>query len=155
MEAGFIAIIILVVIRVLAGLNIPIISTVLRWWWNIGLKIAAYIPFCGWMSRFIITKGDERAEAEKAHYVNVGRETDKATGEMVERAAARAKAEQEADRARRAQEEANRKELEENLRGRAYREWGTRDVHLNSDGSKVRIGDGDYMSIKEFEDSLS
>ena len=155
MEPIIIALIVLVAIRIIAGLNIPILSTILRAWWNISFKIAAFIPFCGWMAHLIITKGDEQAEAEKEHYVNVGRETDNATGEMLERSAARAKAEEEAYQARRAQEEAERNALEEDLRRRTYNAYGTRDVHLNSDGSKVRVGDSDYVSTEEFKRSLN
>ena len=154
MEPGIIAIIILVVFRVVAGLNIPIISTILRCWWNLSFKLAAFIPFCGWMSHLIITKGDKNAEAEKEHYVNIGRETDNATADMLEQSAARAKAEQEAYQAQLAQEEANRKALEEDLRGRAYRELGTRDVNLNSDGSKAKIGNSDYIPTEELKEKL-
>lgn len=155
MEAGIIAIIILVAIRVIAGLHIPILSAVIRAWWNISFKIAAFIPFCGWMSHFIIVeKGDAAAEAEKEHYVSVGQDTDKATADMLEESAARAKAEQEAYEAQRAQEEESRRAMEEDLRNRAYNALGTRDVHLNSDASKVRVGDNDFVPIDEFKKSL-
>lgn len=154
MEAGIIAVVIFVAIRVLAGLNIPVLSTIMRAWWNISFSLAAYIPFCGWMTHLIITKGDKAAEANKARLVEIGRQTDDATAEMLERSAERAKAEQAAYEAQRAEEEANRKALEEDLRGRAYNAYGTRDVHLNSDGSKVRVGDGDFVSTEEFKKSM-
>lgn len=155
MEVGFIAIIIVVVLRIVAGLNIPVISKIIRCWWNLGFKIAAHIPFCGWMSHLIITKGDKNAEAEKSHYVNIGRKTDNIAVDMLEQSAARAKAEQEAYQAQLAQEEAERRALEEDLRGRAYRTLGTRDVQLNSDGSKAKVGDGDYISTEELKKELT
>ena len=69
----------------------------MRTWWNLSFKLAAFIPFCGWMSHLIIAKkGDKAAEADKARFVEIGRETDNATSDMLERSAARAKAEQEA-----------------------------------------------------------
>lgn len=149
-----IAFIIFIAIRIIAGLNIPILSAVLRAWWNISFKIAAFIPFCGWMTHLIITKGDKQAKIEKEHYVNIGRETDDATAEMLERSAERAKAEEAARQVQREQEEANRRALEEDLRSRAYNKYGTRDVHLNSDGSKVRIGDSDFVSTEEFKKAV-
>lgn len=106
------------------------------------------------MSHFIITKGDESAEAEKAHYVNVGRETDNVATEMLNESAARAKAEEDAYQARLAQERENHRAMEEDLKSTAYKELGTRDVHLNSDGSKVKVGDSDYMSTEEFKNNL-
>lgn len=154
MEVGFIAIIIVVVLRIVAGLNIPVISKIIRWWWNLSFKIAAHIPFCGWMSHFIITKGDKNAEAAKEHYVNIGRKTDNIAVDMLEQSAARAKAEQEAYQTQLAQEEAERRALEEDLRGRAYRTLGTRDVRLNSDGSMAKVGNSDYISTEELKKKL-
>ena len=148
---GIGAIAILVEMRIVAGMDIPVLSIIIRTWWNLSFKLAAFIPFCGWMSHLIIVKkGDKAAEAEKEHFVNIGRETDNATSDMFERSAARAKAEQEAYELQRQQEEANRKALEEDLRARA----GTSDLHLNSDGSKARVGDSDFIPTEELKKNL-
>ncbi len=155
MEPGIIAIILFVSIRIVAGLNIPILSTIIRAWWNISFKIASFIPFCGWMAHFIITKGDPQAEAEKAHYVEVGRQTDDATIDMLEQSAEREKAQQAAYEAEQAQREANRRALEDDLRARAYNKYGTRDVHLNSDGSMAKIGNGDYVPVNDLKEHLN
>lgn len=152
MDSGVvIAIIIWVAIAIVARLNIPIISPILRWWWNISFTIAAYIPFCGWMSIFIITKGDENAKKRKEELVNIGRSTDDMAFNSLEESAKREQAEREA---REAQQKAEREALEEDLRGRAYRSLGTRDVTLNSDGSMGKIGNGDWMPVNELKKDL-
>lgn len=147
--AVVIAVVLVVLIRVLAGMDIPIVSTILRAWWNISFKIAAYIPFCGWMAHFIITKGDAAAQAEKELYVKIGKDADQVASDYLQQQAQKAREEEQA-RQERLKEEAARKELQEDLRRRA----GTRDVHLNSDGSRVRVGDGEYMTVEEFKKSL-
>lgn len=152
MDSGVvIAVIIWVAIAIVARLNIPIISPILRWWWNISFTIAAYIPFCGWMSIFIITKGDEKAKKRKEELVNIGRSTDDMAFNSLEESAKREQAEREA---REAQQRAEREALEEDLRGRAYRSLGTRDVTLNSDGSMAKIGNGDYVPVNELKKEL-
>lgn len=152
MDSGVvIAVIIWVAIAIVARLNIPIISPILRWWWNISFTIAAYIPFCGWMSIFIITKGDEKAKKRKEELVNIGRSTDDMAFNSLEESAKREQAEREA---REAQQKAEREALEEDLRGRAYRSLGTRDVALNSDGSMGKIGNGDWVPVNELKKDL-
>jgi len=148
-----IAIIIWIGIRILAGMNIPVISIILRTWWNISFKIASFIPFCGWMTCFIIAK-NEKERKEKEMWKKTGEETDNAAADMLERAAERDRAALEAEQARIAQKEAERKELEEDLRARTYRKYGTRDVHVNSDGSRVKVGGGEYIPTEEFKRKL-
>lgn len=145
---------VLVGIAVIARLNIPILSAVLRWFWNISFTIAAFIPFCGWMSRFIITKGDKDAAAMKEELRNIGRETDDNAFDALGQSGERIQAELEERQEQTALEEEERRAQEEELRADAYRKYGTRDVHLNSDGSKVRVGNGDYVSTEEFKKSL-
>ena len=151
MEPIIIAVIVFVAIRIIAGLDIPVLSVILRGWWNISFKISAFIPFCGWMTCFIITKGDEKAKAEKEFYRNVGRETDNAAGEMLERSAERARAEEAARQRQMEIEAENRRNLEDDMRRRAYTSLGRTDVQLNRDGSAVRVGDSDYVSVEEFK----
>lgn len=146
-----IAVIIWITMGIVARLDIPIISPFLRWWWNISFTIAAYIPFCGWMTIFIITKGDKTAKKRKEELMNVGRSTDDVAFYNLEQSAIREQAEREA---REAQRKAERETLEEDLKGRAYRSLGTRDVTLNSDGSMVKIGNSDYVPVNEFKKNL-
>ena len=103
------------------------------------------------MTCFIITKGDEKAKAEKEFYRNVGRETDNAAGEMLERSAERARAEEAARQRQMEIEAENRRNLEDDMRRRAYTSLGRTDVQLNRDGSAVRVGDSDYVSVEEFK----
>ncbi|MBQ7097359.1 MAG: hypothetical protein IJN96_04705 [Clostridia bacterium] len=152
MDSGVvIAVIIWVAVAIIARLNIPIISPILRWWWNISFTIAAYIPFCGWMSIFIITKGDEKAKKRKEELVNIGRSTDDMAFNSLEQSAKREEAEREV---RAAQQKAEREALEEDLKGRAYRALGTRNVTLNSDGSMAKVGDGDFVPVNELKKEL-
>lgn len=151
MEPIIIAVIVFVAVRIIAGLDIPLLSPILRGWWNISFKLAAFIPFCGWMTWFIITRGDEKAMAEKEFYRNVGRETDQAASEMLERSAERARAEEETRQRQLEIEEENRRNLEDDMRRRAYNSLGRTDVYLNRDGSAVRVGDSDYVSVEEFK----
>ena len=76
MEIGLIILVfgLIIALRLIAGGNIPYLSAFIRWWWNIGFKITSHIPFCGWMAHFIITKGDKKAEQEKLHYINIGKQ---------------------------------------------------------------------------------
>lgn len=154
MEAGIIAIVILVAFRIIAGLNIPILSVILRTWWNLSFTIAAYIPFCGWMSHLIITKGDPDMEKEKQKIVEIGEQTDSATADMLEESAKRAKAEQEAYEAQRQQQEEARRAAEDELNAAAYKKYGERNVTLNSDGSMAKVGNSDFVSTEEVKKNL-
>lgn len=73
---------ILIAIRLLARMD-NIIGHICKWYWNIGFKIAAHIPFFGWMAHFIISDGSEMAEKEKEHYVNVGQKADEIADDYI------------------------------------------------------------------------
>lgn len=119
--------------------------------WNTMFKLAAFIPFCGWMTCFIITKNDEKAKTEKEYYVQMGKEAVDRDIEFWDRKAQRERDEENARQEQLTRQAAARRELEEDLRGRAYRKLGTRDVHLNRDGTMVKVGDSDYMSVEQFK----
>ena len=107
----------LILIRVLAGTD-NILGKICRWYWNTCFKIAAYIPFCGWMAHFIIGK-------EKETYIRIGAEADALGYGMVSAAADRERAQQRRD-------EAIRKKLAEK---------GLTAVSINSDGTFVTAKD--------------
>lgn len=138
---------------ILARLDIPVLSAILRTIWNFSFMLAAYIPFCGWMAHFIIAKGDYWREV-KSEYVSIGNATDDATAKSMEEYSEKRKAELEAqqEEIRRKQEE--RKALEDELNASAYRKYGSRNVTLNSDGTLAKIGDGDYVSVEELKKDL-
>ena len=147
---GIIAILIFVAIGILARLRIPVLSAILRAWWNISFTIAAFIPFCGWMSNFIIATDDDEKK-QKEDLVDIGRETDGAAVDGLNESAQRDLAEAEARRMQAA--EANRA-LDDELNAAAYKKYGTRNVTLNSDGSMAKIGDGEYVSVEQLKKTL-
>lgn len=53
MFAFAIAFSILAFIRIMATKDHPF-GRFCRWYWNFGFRIAAVIPFCGWMEHFVI-----------------------------------------------------------------------------------------------------
>ena len=145
-----VAIIIAIVVWIAIGLiarTDTIIGKILRVIWNVLFSIAAIIPFCGWMTRFVITKNEEEKKA-KEELVRAGDENDSSSWSSVE---ASARKSVEADEARRAKLEADRKAVEEDLQRRAYQSLGRTDVRVNSDGSMAKIGDGDYVPVEELK----
>ena len=86
--------------------------------------------------------------------INIGRNTDDVAFDALEKSAKLEQAEQEARAAQREAERKERMALEEDLRGRAWRSIGTRDVTLNSDGSKAKVGDNDWVSVEELKRNL-
>lgn len=153
MIAALTAAVLVTAIRIIAGVNIPVLSIIFRTWWNISFKIVSYIPFCGWMAHFIITEGDDTTEKER--YINIGKNADKVAADMLKNAAEKAANEQKAYKAKRDAEEAKRKETEEELREKAYRKYGRRDVTVSQDSSKAKIGDSDYVSTEELRKFLN
>ena len=124
-----------------------IIGKILRVIWNVTFSIAAIIPFCGWMTHFVITKTDEEKIA-KEELVREGEANDGSAWSSVEESARRSV---EADEARRNALEANRKSVEEDLQRRAYQSLGRTDVYVNNDGSMAKIGDGEYIPVEEMK----
>lgn len=112
-------------IRIIAGTN-TIIGRIFRWFWNLSFSIAAHVPFCGWMSRFIIAKTEEE-KAYKEDIVRTGDENDDITLKQLE------------EKARREREKENeRQELRDEINYRL----GRNDVQIH--GNIVRIGKKDY-----------
>ena len=59
----------LILMRVLANRTDILLGRIMRAWWNISFRIAAVIPFCGWMAHFIIADPEE-----KEYYIRLGEE---------------------------------------------------------------------------------
>ena len=110
---------ILILIRVLAGTN-NILGKICRWYWNTAFRIAAFIPFCGWMAHLII--GDKK---DKEHYIKMGEEVDNWAFQAAEKSL-------NAEVARQKRDEAIRTKLQ----GQGYR-----DVTVNGDGSYATAKD--------------
>ena len=151
--AGIIAIVIVVAIGILARLRIPFLSAILRAWWNISFTIAAFIPFCGWMSRFIIAT-DEEEKKNKEELVGIGEKNDDAAIDGLNEAAQRDLAEAEARRVQQMQAEESRRALEDELNASAYKKYGSRNVTLNSDGTMAKVGDGEYVPVEQLKSNL-
>ena len=61
--------------RILAGMKIPVISTLLRGIWNLCFTVSSFIPFFGWAAHFIIA--DTKAEKKsKDEMIQVGKTMD-------------------------------------------------------------------------------
>lgn len=108
----------LILIRVMATKN-HAFGRFCRWYWNTSFKIAAYIPFTGWMARFII--GDE-----KELYIKIGEGSDAFGWGMVENEAERNRME---------------REREERIRSEVAQQYGGRVVSINGDGTSAIFED--------------
>ena len=101
---------VIVVLRILAGMQNGV-GRVFRWFWNTSFKFAAFMPFAGWMTRFMI--GEEREI-----WIPIGARTDGIALDAVNAAAER-------NRIQQARVEAVRKKAAE---------AGYTDVSVNSNG---------------------
>ena len=144
---------ILIAIRLLANMD-NIIGKIFRWYWNTSFTIAAFIPFCGWMSRFIIAKTPEAKKA-KAQVVAQGDEVDNMAFGWVGESAARQKAQLEAEEAQRAAEREARARQEAELQRMFWQKEGRNDVQLTNDPNYVKVGGEHIMSVKEFTDYMN
>lgn len=149
---GVLIVAIIVALRLLAKAP-GIIGKIFKGWWNISFKLCAMIPGLGWMTHFIIAD-DAASREEKERLKRQGKKSDDFLVDSVNAAASRQQAEEEARQARYAAEQRALQEQEEDLRRMAYRKYGTRDVQLNSDGSKARINGSDWISSDELEREL-
>ena len=61
--------------RILAGMKIPVISTLLRAIWNLCFTVSSFIPFFGWAARFIIADTKEEQQSKEA-MIEVGEAAD-------------------------------------------------------------------------------
>ena len=130
---GVLAIGLLVGLRLLAGK-----FKFFRWYWNTSFKISSYIPFCGWMSRFIIAD-TEAEKTQKEHFVQTGAKVDNVAFGAVEQAAAR--------------EQQKIKEAQA-LQSAVCQRLGRSDVTVTSDGSSIKIGNGDWIPAENVKSQL-
>ena len=70
-----IGLIVIVVWRIIAGMKIPVLSTILRAIWNLSFTVSSFIPFFGWAAHFIIADTKEE-KAQKKAMVEVGENAD-------------------------------------------------------------------------------
>ena len=61
--------------RILAGMKIPVISTLLQAVWNLSFTVSAFIPFFGWAAHFIIADTKEEKKS-KEEMIKVGETAD-------------------------------------------------------------------------------
>ena len=61
--------------RILAGMKIPVISTLLRAIWNLCFTVSSFIPFFGWAAHFIIADTKEEKKS-KEEMIKVGEAVD-------------------------------------------------------------------------------
>ena len=138
-----------VAIAVLARMNTPV-SGILRAFWNLSFTFCSLIPFCGWAANFIIA--DEKTKKAKDELARDGARRDADAWGDVARSAQNSV---DADAARRTQAAAQRHQTEEDLRTRSYQANGTRDVHVNSDGTRARYGqNSDWENVNEFKEKM-
>lgn len=143
---------ILIALRLLAGMN-NFVGRIFRWYWNTSFKIAAFIPFCGWMTRFIIA--DTAAEKkQKAAIMKTGEEIDNMAFGWVGESAARQQAELAAQEAQMAAEREARARQEAELQRMFWQKEGRNDVQLTNDPNYVKVGGEHIVSVKEFTDYM-
>ena len=122
--------------------------------WNTMYELASLIPGFGWFfALFVIADSDEELKG-KEQLLKDTAERDAAHADTLEQRKQAYEREQEEYWSRLAQDEAARRAKEDELRGAAYRKYGSRDVQLNSDGSRAKMGDGDWVPTSELEKSL-
>lgn len=63
--------VVVIAIRIIAGMKIPVLSPLLRGIWNLCFKITSFIPFFGWVSHFIIAD-TAKEKKEKEDLINIG-----------------------------------------------------------------------------------
>lgn len=110
----------------------------IRWWWNSSFKFAAHMPFCGWMTCFMVAV-DEEEQKQKEHYQQVGQQSDEFGGKLADNAVNSYH-----------QQEEDRKNLERELSSR----FGRSDITVSSDGRSVKIGNGDWMPTDTVKSKL-
>ena len=110
----------------------------IRGWWNTSFKIASYIPFCGWMTCFMVTV-DENDKKEKEFYQQVGKQSDEVGGKLADSWVNNYH-----------QQEAERQSLEREISQRL----GRNDVTVTADGRSVKIGDSDWMPADNIKNQL-
>lgn len=70
-----IALVVIVVWRIIAGMKVPVLSPVLRAIWNISFTFSSFIPFFGWAANFIIADTEEE-QRQKEDMIDIGETAD-------------------------------------------------------------------------------
>ena len=122
--------------------------------WNFNMWLGSLIPGLGWFYSFFVIADTEEDLKAKEQMRKDAQERDAAYADKFEQHKQAYEREQEEYFNRLAQDEAARRAKEDELRGDAYRKYGTRDVRLNSDGSRAKMGNGDWVPTNELEKSL-
>lgn len=123
--AIFLPIVGLIVFRLVAGGNIPIISPIARFIWNLSCWIGSHVPFIGWICAKLMIEKSESDTALKTDAVQAGEEADDWGAELAAQSLARS------------QEEQRRIEEQAELERRISKETG-KTAHIH--GNTVDIG---------------
>lgn len=134
---------VVVLIRILAKQKNPL-GRIAKGFWNIGFKIASIIPFCGWMSHFIIAD-TEQEKATKREYQEAGRKVDNAAYDNLEKRARRQQAEQERERIKLEERQRMEREITSHLKDKSL------PVHVHE--NTVDIGERTY-TVDEIKDKF-
>lgn len=126
--------VVLILIRILAKQKNPL-GRIARGFWNINFKIAAVIPFCGWMTRFIIAD-TEQEKAAKEMYREAGRKVDNAAYDNLEKSVRRQQEEQERERIKLEERQRMEREITSRLKDKSL------PVHVHE--NTVDIGEQTY-----------
>lgn len=132
-------------------IHIPILTPIFRLICNFFYTIASYIPIFGPLFAHLIIV-DDTPNAKKAKEQLIKNSND-AQDLFSSAAFAHAERERAEEAERRARYEAHQA-LEDDLRGRAYRKYGTRDVQLSDDGTMAKLGDNPYVSVEQLKKDL-
>lgn len=65
--------------RIIAGMRIPVLSTLLRAVWNLCFTVSSFIPFFGWAAHFIIAD-TAKEKKDKQDMIKVGEAADSLVG---------------------------------------------------------------------------
>lgn len=155
---GYIAIFVVVFLLWLGlwrlGHSKTTIGRIVKMFWNFSITLGTIVPVFGrFFALFLIADSDEELKA-KEQILKDADKRDAAYMDTLEQRKQAYEREQEEYWNRLAQDEAARRAKEDELRGAAYRKYGSRDVQLNSDGSRAKMGDGDWVPTSELEKSL-
>lgn len=70
-----IGLVVIVAWRIIAGMRIPVLSTLLRAVWNLCFTVSSFIPFFGWAAHFIIAD-TAKEKMDKEEMIKVGETAD-------------------------------------------------------------------------------
>ena len=115
------------------------------------MKLACYVPFCGYLAQRLIFADTENEKASKEKYRGItNASTDALLGFMNHSI-------NEHERRQREIEDMQQKRLQEEqdyLRKKVYQKTGIKNVRFNSDGSYVKLDNSDWIRTSEVEKKL-